>query len=37
MTYKSGRKHVHEAVLAPLIDKLKAIGRNIAEYYSYIS
>lgn len=27
ITFKDGRKHTHETVLAPLIDKLKEIGR----------
>jgi DNA polymerase lambda len=28
ITFKDGRKHIHETVLAPLIDQLKAIGNN---------
>jgi DNA polymerase/3'-5' exonuclease PolX len=28
ITFKDGRKHIHETVLAPLIDKLKEIGKN---------
>ena len=27
MTFKDGRKHAHDTVLAPLLDKLKEIGR----------
>ena len=28
MTFKDGRKHVHETALAPLIDKLKDLGKK---------
>jgi DNA polymerase/3'-5' exonuclease PolX len=27
-TFKDGRKHIHESVLAPLLDKLKEIGKK---------
>lgn len=27
ITFKDGRKHIHESVLAPLIDKLKEISK----------
>ena len=27
ITFKDGRKHIHESVLAPLIDRLKEIGK----------
>jgi DNA polymerase lambda len=28
ITFKDGRRHIHESVLAPLIDKLKDIGKK---------
>jgi len=28
ITFKDGRRHIHESVLAPLIDKLKEIGKK---------
>ncbi len=28
ITFKDGRKHIHETVLAPLIEKLKETGKN---------
>ena len=27
MTFKDGRRHVHETVLAPLVDKLRETGQ----------
>jgi hypothetical protein len=29
ITFKDGRKHIHESALAPLIDKLKEIGKKL--------
>ncbi len=28
ITFQDGRRHIHETVLAPLIDKLKEIGKK---------
>jgi DNA polymerase lambda len=31
ITFKDGRRHIHETVLAPLINKLKEIGKRKKE------